>query len=300
MKEKQRIIEWRGAHSAATFIAEAETVRERQKETFVDADIENAIGQAVWKVFDDNRQSAAAQLCIPDVDVVLGSAAIMEVRIDGNRVIDPLGFTGKRFSATVAVTALPKSNGAAGREVFEVGVVEALLLARSLNTTRLAFVVVDDEETALYRVSGDEVRFIGSFPWGKRTIEEAYADALGVPDHPRDVLYDMYREGTTSPHVAKKMDAVFESIFSVFLDGLGGYEAPFFGMSEKGKHAFHIVAPFLPSRVYDRKFEAGKMTVSFVPATVPPLSTFIEERIRGPYTKLDRLARRRARWFANA
>jgi len=59
------------------------------------AELRNIVHKVQWKAFDQVRQQLAWETGRQEVDVKLVNAAIVDVKIDGYRVTNPLGFQGK-------------------------------------------------------------------------------------------------------------------------------------------------------------------------------------------------------------
>jgi cell division protein FtsA len=59
------------------------------------AELKNIIHKVQWKAFDRVRSQLAWETGYPEIDVKLVNAAIVDVRIDGYRVANPIGFQGK-------------------------------------------------------------------------------------------------------------------------------------------------------------------------------------------------------------
>lgn len=59
------------------------------------SELKNIIHKVQWKAFDKVRSQLAWETGYPEIDVKLVNAAIVDVRIDGYRVANPVGFQGK-------------------------------------------------------------------------------------------------------------------------------------------------------------------------------------------------------------
>jgi cell division protein FtsA len=59
------------------------------------AELKNIIHKVQWKAFDKIRSQLAWETGYPEIDVKLVNAAIVDVRIDGYRIANPIGFQGK-------------------------------------------------------------------------------------------------------------------------------------------------------------------------------------------------------------
>ncbi len=68
------------------------------------AELENMIAQAMGKIFNQCRAEAAKRLGVHEVDTVLVGAKARNFSVDGHRVMDPVGFAGKKVSLLLELT----------------------------------------------------------------------------------------------------------------------------------------------------------------------------------------------------
>lgn len=64
-------------------------------------ELKNIIHKVQWKAFDNVRKQLSWETGLSEIDVKLINAAIVDVRIDGYRVTNPLGFQGKDISIAI-------------------------------------------------------------------------------------------------------------------------------------------------------------------------------------------------------
>ncbi len=65
------------------------------------AEIKNIIQKAQWKIFNKIRIEETEASGIPELETKLVSGQIIEIKIDGYKVIDPVGFHGKELSLNI-------------------------------------------------------------------------------------------------------------------------------------------------------------------------------------------------------
>lgn len=78
--------------------------RERPKEELTAVELENLLAQTVGKAFNQCRQEAARSLKIDDLDVVLVNSRVVNFKIDGHHVLNPLGFRAEKVEAALELT----------------------------------------------------------------------------------------------------------------------------------------------------------------------------------------------------
>ncbi|MBI4232396.1 hypothetical protein HY605_04135 [Candidatus Peregrinibacteria bacterium] len=65
------------------------------------AELKNIVHKVQWKAFDQIRSQLADETGYNEIDVKLVNAAIVDVRIDGYKVTNPIGFQGKEVSLSI-------------------------------------------------------------------------------------------------------------------------------------------------------------------------------------------------------
>jgi hypothetical protein len=75
-------------------------------------ELENMIAQAMGKIFNQCRAEAAKRLAIHEIDTIMVGAKARSFMVDGHRVVNPVGFTGKKISLLLELTFT-------GRVLFE-------------------------------------------------------------------------------------------------------------------------------------------------------------------------------------
>lgn len=74
----------------------------REPDTKIDlAELKNIVHKVQWKAFDEVRSEMAFETGYNEIDIKLVNAAIVDVRIDGYKVANPLGFQGKEVTISI-------------------------------------------------------------------------------------------------------------------------------------------------------------------------------------------------------
>lgn len=74
----------------------------REPDTKIDlAELKNIVHKVQWKAFDEVRSEMAFETGYNEIDIKLVNAAIVDVRIDGYKVANPLGFQGKDVTISI-------------------------------------------------------------------------------------------------------------------------------------------------------------------------------------------------------
>ncbi|MDE2001042.1 MAG: hypothetical protein KGI60_00565 [Patescibacteria group bacterium] len=93
---------------ATTMYASVSLVRQNAKEVIDEADLDNLISQAIWRFFDKHRFKVSQKMNIDEVDVLLTDVRIRDIRIDGHRVVNPIGFKAKSVEIFFSQTFVPR------------------------------------------------------------------------------------------------------------------------------------------------------------------------------------------------
>jgi cell division protein FtsA len=75
--------------------------RDKADEKINLAELKNIVHKVQWKTFDLVRNKISEETGFPEIDIKLVNAAIVDVRIDGYKVSNPIGFQGKEVKISV-------------------------------------------------------------------------------------------------------------------------------------------------------------------------------------------------------
>jgi cell division protein FtsA len=78
-----------------------EYTREAPQQKITMSELKNIVHKMQWKAFEDVRKQLAWETGYPELDIKLVHAAIVDVRIDGYKISNPLGFKGKNVSLSI-------------------------------------------------------------------------------------------------------------------------------------------------------------------------------------------------------
>ncbi|PIQ74026.1 MAG: hypothetical protein COV85_04315, partial [Candidatus Portnoybacteria bacterium CG11_big_fil_rev_8_21_14_0_20_44_10] len=75
--------------------------RKNASETIDLSEIKNIVQKSQWRAFDDLRKREAEECGLSETEIKLVDGLITNVKIDGYRVSDPIGFEGKEITLTI-------------------------------------------------------------------------------------------------------------------------------------------------------------------------------------------------------
>lgn len=87
-----------------TAVLPVHLTRENHREPLEAVELENLLSQGVARVFTACRAEAGRELGIDELEAVLVGSRVVSFRVDGHRVLNPVGFRPKRIEAVLELT----------------------------------------------------------------------------------------------------------------------------------------------------------------------------------------------------
>jgi cell division protein FtsA len=157
------------------------------------AELKNIVHKVQWKAFDQVRQQLAWETGRSEVDVKLVNAAIVDVKIDGYRVTNPLGFQGKdvtvgifnAFATMVNLGALQTNAKEIEMDILSIAA-EPYAVARCVGGAdagefSAVFIDIGGGTTDIAVVRNGGVEGTKMFALGGRAFTKRLAQTLNVP-----------------------------------------------------------------------------------------------------------------------
>jgi cell division protein FtsA len=195
-------------------------------------ELKNIVQKVQWKAFDKIRQQLAWETGHSEIDVKLINAAIVDVRIDGYRVTNPLGFQGRDVSIGVFNAYAPMVHLGALQKIAEELDLDLLSIAaepyavaRSMgleNTVDFSAIFIDigggTTDIAVVRNGGLEGTKM--FALGGRAFTKRLAQELNINFADAEQLKIQYGRGQVGKDVAMKIGKLLVEDCQVWLDGV--------------------------------------------------------------------------------
>lgn len=195
-------------------------------------ELKNIIQKVQWKAFDRIRQQLAWETGHSEIEVKLINAAIVDVRIDGYKVANPLGFQGKDVSIAVFNAYAPMVHlGALQKIAAELKLdllsiaAEPYAVAKSMGideATDFSAIFIDigggTTDIALVRNGGLEGTKM--FALGGRAFTKRLSRELSVGFEEAEAFKIRYAEGKLGKDVAAKIENMFVTDCEVWLSGV--------------------------------------------------------------------------------
>jgi hypothetical protein len=212
------------------------SVERESDEPLTAVELENLLSQAVGRIFNQCRDAASRELGVDDLDTVLVMSRVLDFKVDGHRVVNPVGFRAATVEAifdltltTRAVFMRVRSLIGARRSFFftEIGRAELVSL-RAVQEPPVHLVVVGIPHSTLLTLRQAAVGYSihrARLAWRSDTLRSRIADEWSVPAATAAELYTAYRRGDFSPRAARAMAAVLRPALTAFFADLAAHHA---------------------------------------------------------------------------
>ncbi|KKW17161.1 MAG: hypothetical protein UY56_C0001G0015 [Parcubacteria group bacterium GW2011_GWA1_50_14] len=284
--------------SAATIFSFIKIPRDNPREELGMIELENSLSQAIWKMFDGIRVSVSERLGVDEADILLTDARVIGVKIDGNQIINPSGFTGRELEILLALTMVKRDKFIEGKELFEGGSVRAYLIAKETGFEDSIYVEVGDNSTTIFEVTPHGVSYVNNFDWGVAKLTDSIREEFGVEQTTAQGMYKRHAGGEVSEHVRKKMDKIFYDTLAEFINGvIIGIKSARNTKNDLPPIYLHTFFP-IPEGLHRKRFSFGNKRMRFLPSAAgSDIEVFASDEVHNRYDELNQLARRRIKWL---
>ncbi len=195
-------------------------------------ELKNIVHKIQWRAFDQARKQLAWESGYSEIDVKLVNAAIVDVRIDGYKVSNPLGFQGKdvsigvfnAFAPLVHLGALQTLASELELDLLSI-VAEPYAVARSMgveDASEFSAIFMDigggTSDIAVVRNGG--VEGTKMFALGGRVFTKRLAQVLGVSFQEAEKIKLDYSNGLLNKTSEKTVKEALEADAQVWLSGV--------------------------------------------------------------------------------
>ncbi len=207
-------------------------IRPKPNQKIATAELKEIIERVQKKTFEKARSTLAWETGYSEVDVKLVNSAVVDVRIDGYRVTNPLGFPGKNISIGVFNAFAPLVHlGPIQTIADELGLdllsvaAEPYAVARCMGleeSTEFSAIFIDigggTTDIAVVRAGG--VEGTKMFALGGRSFTRRLAQSYGCSYEEAEEKKLRYSAGKLSPSETKQISEIFKSDVEVWLSGV--------------------------------------------------------------------------------
>jgi len=219
------------------------------------AELQEIIEQVQGKALEKAREALAWETGHQAIDVRLVNSAVVEVRIDGYRVTNPIGFYGKDVSVGVFNSFAPIIHlGALQTIAEELGLdllsiaAEPYAVSRCLGMEESVdfsaiFIDIGGGTTDVAVVRNGGVEGTKMFAFGGRTFTKRVANLLAVPFPEAEEIKIQYANGQITGERQEKLHKALQSDCAVWLSGVE------LALEEFCRKSKDVAPELLPSRI---------------------------------------------------
>ena len=210
-------------------------VRKEPSQKIDMSELKNIIHKVQWKAFEETRAQIAYETGFNEIDVKLVNAAIVDVRIDGYRITNPIGFQGKEVQISIFNAFAPLVHfGALQTIAAELNLnlmaitAEPYAVARCLEDdgsqtsaqTNAIFIDIGGGTTDVAITRNSSLEGTKMFTLGGRTFSKRIASSLNISFQEAEDIKLAYSAGKLERQSEKIVREAMESDAQVWLAGV--------------------------------------------------------------------------------
>jgi len=271
--------------SAATFVC----ARKEPNQKIDLTELKNVIQKFQWQAYNKIRQDLAEETGISEIEIKLINATIIDIRIDGYRVTNPLGFQGKELMLSIFNAYSPLMHLGALQSIVDALNLKLLFVAAEpyaiAKATKLSddflkenaiFIDIGGGTTDLALVRQGGIEGIKSLALGGRAFTKRLSQVLGVDFDEAEQIKLKYSNKDVSGSVKQKITSAFKKDVSVWLSGVQIALEEFSQLNPLPAHIFLCGGGSLLPNI-KRALEDQAWTIS-LPFPQPPEISFIQSK----------------------
>ena len=195
-------------------------------------ELKNIVQKVQWKAFDRIRQQLAWETGHNEIEVKLINAVIVDVRIDGYKVSNPVGFQGRDVSIAVFNAYAPMIHLGALQTIADNLNLDLLSIAaepyavaksmgvEDVNDFSAIFIDIGGGTTDIALVRNGGLEGTKMFALGGRAFTKRLAQELGVGFEEAELLKIRYSEGKLGRDVSSKIEQILSDDCNVWLSAV--------------------------------------------------------------------------------
>lgn len=205
--------------------------RDNPRAEITESEIENAISQAIWKLFDEARMFFSKRLNISEMDVVMADVRVSYIKLDGGAITNPVGFMASTIEIGLVEILITRSlseqiklsTPKKGEIVFtlEPAASCARLLQKDAKKQDFAVAHIAEEQTFIYHSSREsQISYVSDFNWGVSAVLYSVIRQFGVSEIAARDLLRRYAQEDMSPEMTKALKSIISEPFIEFSKGV--------------------------------------------------------------------------------
>lgn len=207
-------------------------IREDAKEEINLIELKNIIQKTQWSAWDNIRKFIRDETGYSEFGIKLVNSRIQEIKVDGYRVTNPIGFSGREmvigiFNVYSTEEHLEFLNNIAGKLNLELAsiVAEPYAVAQALSAgsnDKISALLLDvgDFTTDITFIQEGKVRFIKTIALGGKIFNQRLSSELCVDNNDAEVIKIKYGNNLLSQTVTKKIARIIKKDMDIWLNAL--------------------------------------------------------------------------------
>jgi len=219
-------------------------------------EIKNVIQKIQWRILDKIRAKEREECDTPEKDIKIFSGEILEIKIDGYQVINPIGFKGKEISLVILNTYSSSQNFkllrrlanslrvklkaiTAGGHAVLGAITETIFKARNLGGVSCFLIDCGGRLTDVFAVCDGFVEGPKTLSLGGHSFTKKLAAKVGLSREEAEQLKMEYSSGNLPKAIKQKIDEILFPELKIWFRGV---EATLNDFSLAGETPFLILA----------------------------------------------------------
>lgn len=207
-------------------------IREDPKEKIDLIELKNIMQKIQWSAWDNIRKSVGNEIGHSEFDLRLVNSSIQEIKVDGYRVTNPIGFVGREitisvFNAYGTSEQLELLNTIIGEMNLELAfiAVESYAVSRALirsTDEKINALLLDigDSSTDIAFIQESKIKFIKTIALGSDIFNQRISRDLGVGCAEAESIKIKYGRNLLSSGATKKISGAIQKDLSIWLNAL--------------------------------------------------------------------------------
>lgn len=195
--------------------------REEPKEGIGENELDELIFKAFWEFSSYCRNIAAKRMALTELDVVLSSIEILDIKLDNRSVLDLINCKCNNFSITFRGTFISR-NLHAYFSKFK-GIAKNIILverdsiiASSVPEQFNYFVNISNSNATIFAFKDDELSFFDEIEWDRTNFVESLGDRFALDEETSFSLLDFFLKAEISNSVKKAIESELKRDFGSF------------------------------------------------------------------------------------
>lgn len=322
---KYKIIVGLDSHLASTIYSSVALMRDHYKELIDEPELDNLISQAIWKFFDRSRNRVAGKLGVADLDILLTDVRIRGIKLDGHKVVNPIGFKAKTAEIQFSQTFLSREVIDSFKDLVplnqvvlttENGPACSSVISKANLKDNFLLVNLFQHKTVMFSTDNGYHSYCDQINWGENNLKRSLSNELALDEETAGAIIGRYMSNAISPAFRRRLEALLMKEVSGLADGLGSvlkrldtrcvYLNPYFelpalfntGFRNQLKKSVVLEQPTLDLISQNFGFDIKFKNTAEAQSAFCLVSLLFEWYLAPRDDKMSQLAKRRVRWLS--